>query len=190
MLHSLSCQAFIIIISFTGDPTFCAEAVARESHQRSGGFCLFWNYESHDPTSLPSWHMKYSNSLYSLQVATLVALALDHLNMTELPEPIMGSGNHESCENVTNHSKNVRKIPPCSEDPWPLTQKWSQDTKVVPRDHYPCDKWDSRSPINRRLWHCSSGLSDTSKWQISYISLQIWSRQFVFRCCNRWSTVG
>ena len=61
---------------------------------------------------------------------------------------------------------NIRKIPPCSEDPWPLTQKWSQDTKVVPRDHDPCDKWDSRSPINRRLWHCSSGLSDTSKWQI------------------------
>ena len=31
--------------------------------------------------------------VYQSQVATLVALALDHLNMSELPEPIMGSGN-------------------------------------------------------------------------------------------------
>ena len=56
--------------------------------------------------------MNYSNSLYSSQVATLVALALDHLNMTELPEPIMGSGNHESWENVTNHSQISGKFPP------------------------------------------------------------------------------
>ena len=78
----------------------------------------------------PSWHMQYTNS----KVATLVALALDHLNMSELPEPIMGSGNCYQVNIEHHHAQKFRQIPPCSEDSWLAAQEWSQDTEVVRRN--------------------------------------------------------
>ena len=62
----------------------------------------------------------------------MVALALSHLNMSELPEPIMGSGNCNNQVHILDHyPQNSRQIPPGSKDPWSPAQKWSQDAEVV-----------------------------------------------------------